>query len=141
MPVRQTEEYRSADTEIARFAERYLLIRGTTARACRARQCDLEHYGAFLRSRVLGMRFDAKAPPPYEQLVRATAADVLAYQSWLAHSHRRARYVIRGKLATLRTFYEYLRATGRRNDDPAAGCSHVLSAHDRSTQTGLAPNL
>lgn len=118
--VYEAPEYRSADPEIARFAEQYLLIRGTTPRTREAYQRDLEHYGAFLKSTALGTKLDEKAPPPYEQLATAKYADILAYQTWLARSRRYAPRSMRRKIATLRTFYKHLRTSGRRDDNPAA---------------------
>jgi len=62
--------------EIARFAEQYLLIRGTTPRTREAYQRDLEHFGAFVKSRALGTDPDVKAPPPYDGPARAAYADI-----------------------------------------------------------------
>jgi integrase/recombinase XerC len=118
--VYEAPEYLSADPEIARFAEQYLAIRGTTPRTREAYQRDLEHYGAFLKAQALGGSLDERQPPPYERLVEAVYADVLAYQTHLARSRRYAPRSMRRKIATLRTFYKYLRHAGRREDNPAA---------------------
>jgi integrase/recombinase XerC len=119
-PVYESPEFRSADPEIARFAEQYLLIRGTTPRTREAYQRDLEHFGAFLKARTLGTDPDQKAPPPYDGLVGAVYADILGYQTHLARSRRYAPRSVRRKIATLRTFYKHLRHSGRRDDNPAA---------------------
>src|ERR1700736_373833 len=120
-PVYEAPEFRSADPEIATFAERYLLIRGTTPRTREAYQRDLEHFGAFLKSQALGTDPGAaKAPPPYDGLAGAAYADILAYQTHLARSRRYAPRSVRRKIATLRTFYKHLRHSGRRDDNPAA---------------------
>ncbi|HTD33243.1 MAG TPA: tyrosine-type recombinase/integrase, partial [Candidatus Elarobacter sp.] len=118
--VYDAPEYLSADPEIAGFAERYLLIRGTTARTREAYQRDLEHFGSFLKARALGANPDAKQPPPYDALATVRYADVLAYQTHLARSRRYAPRSVRRKIATLRTFYKSLRQSGRRDDNPAA---------------------
>jgi integrase/recombinase XerC len=119
-PVYEAPEFRSGDPEIARFAEQYLLIRGTTPRTREAYQRDLEHFGAFMKSQALGTNPDEKAPPPYDGLVGAKYADILAYQTHLARSRRYAPRSVRRKIATLRTFYKHLRHSGRRDDNPAA---------------------
>jgi integrase/recombinase XerD len=119
-PVYEAPEYLSADPEIAAFAERYLLVRGTTPRTREAYQRDLEHFGAFLKARALGTNPDEKAPPPYEALPDAAYADILAYQTHLARSRRYAPRSVRRKIATLRSFYKHLRRSGRRDDNPAA---------------------
>ena len=119
-PVYEKPEFLSADPEIAGFAERYLLIRGTTPRTREAYQRDLEHFGAFLKSQALGTNPDEKAPPPYDALTGAKYADILAYQTHLARSRRYAPRSVRRKIATLRTFYKHLRHSGRRDDNPAA---------------------
>jgi site-specific recombinase XerD len=118
--VYEAPEYASADPEIARFAEQHLLIRGTTARTREAYQRDLEHFGSFLKARALDATLDVKQPPPYEQLVGAVYADVLAYQTHLARSRRYAPRSVRRKIASIRTFYKALRMAGRRDDNPAA---------------------
>jgi len=119
-PVYEKPEFLSADPEIAGFAERYLAIRGTTARTREAYQRDLEHFGAFLKSRAAGSDPDEKLPPPYDGLAGAVYADILAYQTHLARSRRYAPRSVRRKIATLRTFYKHLRHSGRRDDNPAA---------------------
>ena len=119
-PVYDKPEFLSGDPEIAGFAERYLLIRGTTARTREAYQRDLEHFGAFLKAQALGTNPDEKAPPPYDALTGAKYADILAYQTHLARSRRYAPRSVRRKIATLRTFYKHLRHSGRRDDNPAA---------------------
>ncbi|MDB5071558.1 MAG: tyrosine recombinase xerC, partial [Candidatus Eremiobacteraeota bacterium] len=118
--VYEAPEFRSADPEIARFADQYLLIRGTTPRTREAYQRDLEHFGAFMKSQALGTNPDVKAPPPYDGLAGAAYADILAYQTHLARSRRYAPRSVRRKIATLRTFYRHLRHSGRRDDNPAA---------------------
>ena len=118
--VYEAPEYLSADPEIAAFAERYLLIRGTTSRTREAYQRDLEHFGSFLKARALGASPDEKQPPPYDALPAAQYADVLAYQTHLARSRRYAPRSVRRKIATLRTFYKSLRQSDRRADNPAA---------------------
>ena len=118
--VYEAPEYSSADPEIARFAEQYLTIRGTTPRTREAYQRDLEHFGSFLKARALGAKLDEKAPPPYDALPGAQYADILAYQTHLARSRRYAPRSVRRKIATLRTFYKHLRHSGRRDDNPAA---------------------
>lgn len=118
--VYEAPEYRSADPEIAGFADRYLTLRGTTPRTREAYQRDLEHYGAFLKAQALGAALDAKQPPPYPQLTGAVYADIVAYQTHLARSRRYAPRSMRRKIATLRTFYRHLRQSGRRDDNPAA---------------------
>jgi site-specific recombinase XerD len=118
--VYEAPEFRSADPEIARFADQYLLIRGTTPRTREAYQRDLEHFGAFMKSQALGTNPDVKAPPPYDGLPGAMYADILAYQTHLARSRRYAPRSVRRKIATLRTFYRHLRHSGRRDDNPAA---------------------
>src|SRR5947209_17861381 len=119
-PVYEKPEFLSADPEIAGFAERYLAIRGTTARTREAYQRDLEHFGAFLKSRAAGSDPDEKLPPPYDGLAGAVYADILAYQTHLARTRRYAPRSMRRKSATLRTFYKHLRHSGRRDDNPAA---------------------
>src|SRR6202790_1926175 len=119
-PVYEKPEFLSLDPEIAGFAERYLAIRGTTSRTREAYQRDLEHFGAFLKSQALGTNPDEKLPPPYDALAGAKYADILAYQTHLARSRRYAPRSVRRKIATLRTFYKYLRHSGRRDDNPAA---------------------
>jgi integrase/recombinase XerC len=119
-PVYEQPEFLSLDPEIAGFAERYLAIRGTTARTREAYQRDLEHFGAFLKSQALGTNPDDKAPPPYDALPDARYADILAYQTYLARSRRYAPRSVRRKIAALRTFYKHLRHSGRRDDNPAA---------------------
>ncbi|GAC1615725.1 MAG: site-specific tyrosine recombinase XerD [Candidatus Elarobacter sp.] len=118
--VYEAPEFRSADPEIARFADQYLAIRGTTPRTREAYQRDLEHYGAFLKAQALGADPGKKQPPPYEALTGAKYADILAYQTYLARSRRYAPRSMRRKIATLRTFYRHLRHSGRRDDNPAA---------------------
>src|ERR1700684_4433011 len=93
--VYEAPEYLSADPEIARFAEQYLLVRGTTPRTREAYQRDLEHFGAFLKARAAGDDLDAKPPAPFEQLTGAQHADVLAYQTHLARSRRYAPRSVR----------------------------------------------
>ncbi|MDQ6925630.1 MAG: tyrosine-type recombinase/integrase [Candidatus Eremiobacteraeota bacterium] len=119
-PVYEKPEFLSLDPEIAGFAERYLAIRGTTARTREAYQRDLEHFGGFLKSQALGTDSDEKLPPPYDALPGAQYADILAYQTHLARSRRYAPRSVRRKIATLRTFYKHLRHSGRRDDNPAA---------------------
>jgi integrase/recombinase XerC len=119
-PVYEKPEFLSLDPEIAGFAERYLAIRGTTARTREAYQRDLEHFGAFLKSHADGSDPDEKLPPPYDALTGASYADILAYQTHLARSRRYAPRSVRRKIATLRTFYKHLRHSGRRDDNPAA---------------------
>ncbi|HWT07357.1 MAG TPA: tyrosine-type recombinase/integrase [Xanthomonadales bacterium] len=119
-PVYEKPEFLSLDPEIAGFAERYLAIRGTTARTREAYQRDLEHFGAFLKSQALGSDPDEKLPPPYGALTGAQYTDILAYQTHLARSRRYAPRSVRRKIATLRTFYKHLRHSGRRDDNPAA---------------------
>ncbi|HEV3087778.1 MAG TPA: tyrosine-type recombinase/integrase [Candidatus Elarobacter sp.] len=119
-PVYESPEFLSADPEIAAFSEQYLAVLGTTPRTREAYQRDLEHFGAFLKSRILGTDLEKKAPPPYEQLAGAVYADVLAYQMHLARTRRYAPRSVRRKIATLRTFYKHLRRAGRRDDNPAA---------------------
>ncbi|HTJ26926.1 MAG TPA: tyrosine-type recombinase/integrase [Candidatus Limnocylindria bacterium] len=118
--VYEAPEYRSADPEIARFADQYLALRGTTPRTREAYQRDLEHYGAFLKARALGAPLDERQPPPYDRIAGAAYADILAYQTHLAGSRRYAPRSMRRKIATLRTFYKHLRHAGRREDNPAA---------------------
>ena len=119
-PVYEAPEFLSADPEIAAFAERYLAIRGTTPRTREAYQRDLEHYGDFLKATALGKKPEERPGPPYEQLCGAKYADILNYQTYLARSRRYAPRSMRRKIATLRTFYKYLRHAGRRDDNPAA---------------------
>lgn len=119
-PVYEKPEFLSHDPEIAGFAERYLAIRGTTARTREAYQRDLEHFGAFLKAHAAGSDPDEKLPPPYDALAGAVYADILAYQTHLARSRRYAPRSVRRKIATLRTFYKHLRHSGRRDDNPAA---------------------
>jgi integrase/recombinase XerC len=119
-PVYEKPEFLSLDPEIAGFAERYLAIRGTTARTREAYQRDLEHFGAFLKSHAAGSDPDQKLAPPYEGLAGASYADILAYQTHLARSRRYAPRSVRRKIATLRTFYKHLRHSARRDDNPAA---------------------
>jgi site-specific recombinase XerD len=118
--VYEAPEYLSGDPEIARFAEQHLLVRGTTPRTREAYQRDVEHFGSFLKARALGAALEAKQPPPYEALVGAAYADVLAYQTYLARSRRYAPRSMRRKIAAIRTFYKALRMAGRRDDNPAA---------------------
>jgi site-specific recombinase XerD len=118
--VYEAPEYLSDDPEIARFAEQYLLVRGTTPRTREAYQRDLEHFGSFLKARATDAALDAKQPAPYEQLAGAVYADVLAYQTHLARSRRYAPRSMRRKIASIRTFYKALRMAGRRADNPAA---------------------
>jgi site-specific recombinase XerD len=118
--VYEAPEFLSADPEIAAFAERFLVLRGTTPRTREAYQRDLEHFGAFLKATAEGSKLDEKAAPPYPQIVDATYPDILGYQTHLARSRRYAPRSMRRKIATLRTFYKYLRTSGRRNDNPAA---------------------
>lgn len=119
-PVYEAPEYLSADPEIAAFAERYLILRGTTPRTREAYQRDLEHFGGFLKARAQGGKLDEKPPPPYPHLATAAYADILDYQTHLARSRRYAPRSVRRKIATLRTFYKHLRMSGRRDDNPAA---------------------
>jgi len=119
-PVYEAPEYLSADPEIAAFAERFLILRGTTPRTREAYQRDLEHYGDFLKASALGKKPDERLGPPFPQLAGAQYADILAYQTHLARSRRYAPRSVRRKIATLRTFYRYLRQSGRRDDNPAA---------------------
>lgn len=118
--VYEAPEYLSSDPEISRFAEQYLAIRGTTPRTREAYQRDLEHYGSFLKAQALGVSADERQPPPYDRIAGAVYADILAYQTHLARSRRYAPRSMRRKIATLRTFYKYLRHAGRRDDNPAA---------------------
>ncbi|MGD1067178.1 MAG: tyrosine-type recombinase/integrase [Vulcanimicrobiaceae bacterium] len=118
--VYEAPEYVSGDPDVARFAEQYLLVRGTTPRTREAYQRDLEHFGGFLKARALDAKLDDKQPPPYEQLAGAAYADVLAYQTHLARSRRYAPRSVRRKIASIRTFYKSLRMAGRRDDNPAA---------------------
>src|ERR1700736_6755529 len=101
--IYENPEFASADPEITRFTEQYLAVRGTTPRTREAYQRDLEHFGAFLKSRALGTDPQKKAPPPYEALPAAQYADILAYQTHLARSRRYAPRSVRRKIATLRT--------------------------------------
>ncbi|MBV9441009.1 MAG: phage integrase N-terminal SAM-like domain-containing protein, partial [Candidatus Eremiobacteraeota bacterium] len=101
--VYEQPEFLSADSEIARFAEQYLTLRGTTPRTREAYQRDLEHYGSFLKARAAGVDPATKQRPPYEQLSAATYADILAYQTYLARSRKYAPRSMRRKIATLRT--------------------------------------
>lgn len=119
-PVYEAPEYLSADPEIARFAEQYLAIRGTTPRTREAYQRDLEHFGSFLKAQALGTAPDERQRPPYDRLAGAAYTDILNYQTYLARSRRYAPRSMRRKIATLRTFYKYLRHAGRRDDNPAA---------------------
>jgi integrase/recombinase XerC len=118
--IHEAPEFLSVDPEIVRFAEQYLAIRGTTPRTREAYQRDLEHFGAFLKARADGTSLDEKPPPPYDLLVGAQYADILAYQTHLARTRRYAPRSMRRKVATLRAFYKYLRHSGRRDDNPAA---------------------
>ena len=119
-PIYENPEYLSADPEIARFAEQWLALRGTTPRTREAYQRDLEHFGSFLKAQALGADLSVKQPPPYDALAGAKYADILAYQTHLARSRRYAPRSVRRKVATLRTFYKHLRHSGRRDDNPAA---------------------
>src|SRR5579884_3557910 len=119
-PVYEAPEYLSADPEIAAFVHGYLLVRGMTPRTREAYQRDLEHFGGFLKARAAGTALDERPAPPYDQLAGAAYADILAYQTYLARSRRYAARSMRRKIATLRTFYKYLRHAGRRNDNPAS---------------------
>ena len=119
-PIYDTPEYLSADPEIARFAEQWLALRGTTPRTREAYQRDLEHFGSFLKAQALGADLNVKQPPPYDAVAGAQYADILAYQTHLARSRRYAPRSVRRKVATLRTFYKHLRHGGRRDDNPAA---------------------
>ena len=129
-PIYETPEFLSADPEIVRFAEQYLAIRGTTPRTREAYQRDLEHFGAFLKARADGTSLDEKPPPPYPALAGAQYADILAYQTHLARSRRYAPRSMRRKIATLRTFYKYLRHSGRGGRRPDARHGILLTGRN-----------
>jgi site-specific recombinase XerD len=106
------------DPLIDEFAES-LVRDGQQPKTIVAYQRDLEHFGSYL-SAGSGEDPAEHRKPPYERLSGATAADLLAYTRWLQGSRRYAHRSIRRKVSCLRTFYRFVRFSGRRPDNPAS---------------------
>jgi integrase/recombinase XerD len=112
------EAFRSADPLIGAFAD-YLAARNTSPRTAVAYQRDLESFGSFLCGRALGTDVRLHAAPPYLPLGDAQTADVSAYASHLVAGRSYSPKSIRRKLSALRTFYKFVKMTGRRETNPA----------------------
>jgi site-specific recombinase XerD len=125
-------EYRSPYAAISDFAERDLLIRGSSPATRVAYQREVERFAQFLTTRG-GSENTAD-----ELLCGAQYADILAYQTDLARSRRYAPSSMRSKISTLRSFFRFLRRDGRRRDDPAADL--VLPKLGRPLPRALRPD-
>jgi site-specific recombinase XerD len=116
--VYSAEPFRSADPLIAAFAE-YLSARNTSPRTGIAYQRDLESFGSFLEARAQGADVRAHRAAPYEALADAGSADISAFASHLLAARSYSPKSIRRKLSSLRTFYRFVKLTGRRDTNPA----------------------
>ncbi len=95
----------------------YLHGRGRSELSIAAYVGDLELFGAYLAG-VLG-----KVPAHgkrWPQLPKASAAHIRQFVQELIGSRGYKRSAVRRKLAALRSFYGFLRRTGKRADNPAA---------------------
>ena len=110
--------YRSADPAIAGF-DRYLRTRAASPRTIVAYVRDCESFGSFLEARADGGNLAAHRAAPYPALVEALTADVASYAAHLTDSRAYSARSIRRKLSALRTFYRYLKMSGRRETNPA----------------------
>lgn len=110
--------FRSSDALIASFAD-YLGVRNISPRTTVAYQRDLESFGSFLSARSGGVDARKHAAPPYRELADAEPGDVSAYASHLVAQRSYSPKSIRRKLSALRTFYKFVRMTGRRDSNPA----------------------
>ncbi|MEO6991228.1 MAG: tyrosine-type recombinase/integrase [Candidatus Baltobacteraceae bacterium] len=119
-PTRRYEaaRFRSEDAAIAGFAD-YLDARNTSPRTATAYQRDLESFGSYLLAREREGDLRAHLDPPYERLATAETIDVAAYASHLVSTRSYSPKSIRRKLSALRTFYKFLRFSGRRESNPA----------------------
>ena len=113
------EEFRSQDPLIGNFAE-YLAARNASARTAIAYQRDLESFGSFLAARARGGKPGRHLPPPYRELPAAESSDISAYASHLLKARSYSPKSIRRKLSSLRTFYKFVKMTGRRETNPAS---------------------
>jgi integrase/recombinase XerD len=110
--------FRSVDPLIDAFAT-YLTARNVSVRTVVAYQRDLESFGSFLQARTAGGDLAKHAAAPYAELQGAQTGDVSAYASHLLSSRAYAPRSIRRKLSSLRTFYKFVKMTGRRETNPA----------------------
>jgi site-specific recombinase XerD len=112
------DAFRSEDPLIGAFAD-YLDARNTSRSTSVAYQRDLESFGSFLQTRASGANAGRHVAPPYPALANAEPADVSAYAAHLLGTRSYSPKSIRRKLSALRTFYKYVKMTGRRDTNPA----------------------
>jgi integrase/recombinase XerC len=104
------------DPEIIEWAG-YLQARGRSPLSISAYIGDVELFAAFAAG---APRSDSPHGKQWPQLQKATPAQVLQFIQDLIGRRGYQRSAIRRKLAALRSFYNYLRRTRKRDDNPAA---------------------
>ena len=118
MRLYRVADFRSDDPLIAGFAD-YLVARNTSPRTSVAYQRDLESFGSFLSARRSAVDLRAHQPPPYDDLASAETPDVAAFAAHLISTRAYSPKSIRRKLSAMRTFYKFLKLSGRRESNPA----------------------
>jgi site-specific recombinase XerD len=95
----------------------YLHGRGRSPLSVAAYAGDAELFGAFLAKDTSKKSPHGKAWP---QLLRATKSDLIRFVQELLTNRDYAASAVRRKIASLRSFYRFLRRENKRADDPAA---------------------
>ena len=100
------------------FAD-YLDARNASARTSIAYQRDIESFGSFLSSSASGEVPGQHVAAPYPSLIDAQRPDISAFAAHLLAARSYSAKSIRRKLSALRTFYKFIKLTGRREENPA----------------------
>ncbi len=117
--VYETAPYRSGDPLVAGF-DGYLRARAASPRTIVAYVRDCESFGSYLAACEDDGNLKTHRAPPYARLPEATTRQIAAYAAHLTDSRSYSARSIRRKLSSLRTFYKFLKLTGRRDANPAA---------------------
>ena len=105
-----------SDPLIVEWAGR-LLGKGRSPLSVAAYSGDVELLGAFVSGKLGDGSPHGKDWPA---LARATKSDLLRFVQELIAKRDYARSAVRRKIAAMRSFYRFLRTSGKRKDDPAA---------------------
>ncbi len=105
-----------ADPLISAHGAFVLLERGRGALTVEAYARDLQLFGAFLAGLP---RDQSPSGHEYPQLRTATASNIRQFVIELAGPRKYSAVSIRRKLASIKSFYKFLKSEGLREDDPA----------------------
>jgi integrase/recombinase XerC len=108
----------SADPLIGAYAAELRLLRKLSAHTCDAYVGDVLSFAAFLEP-AAGAHAPKPATRSFPHLVAASNGDIVRFVMKLTGKNAYTAASVRRKLSALQSFYEYLRRSGRRPDNPA----------------------